>query len=261
MGEAKTLTVPALGWLGENIQGEVVPRGWARPSAEVPARALSNREPSRQEAVLPGPGLDDAAWIARIQAGDEDAAQALVQRLYPTIIRSIRCHLPRRTSEADMAQVVFAKVFHKLDQFSGLVPLEHWVSRITINACLSQLKHETVRPEWCLGELSEEEQAVVQQLAASQDELPGESNQDARELLEKLLIQLKPEERLVITLLHLEEKSTKEISALTGWSLSRVKVTAFRTRLKMRKAWNKLVKGLEPGQETTIRHRDPALSF
>jgi RNA polymerase sigma-70 factor, ECF subfamily len=231
MGEAKTLTLQALTWLpGQSFC----------PTRELPARDLDSNEESLEESSAAERARADAAWIARVRSGDEEAARALVQRLYPTVIKSIRCHLPRRTSEEDLVQVVFSKIFHKLDQFSGLAPLEHWVSRITINACLSQLKHETVRPEWSMAELSEEEQAVVQQLASTQDELPGERCQDARELLDKLLVRLKPEERMIVTLLHLEEKSTKEISRLTGWSVSRVKVTAFRARHKMRKAWNVL---------------------
>jgi len=61
----------------------------------------------------------------------------------------------------------------------------------------------------------------------------------ARELLEELLARLLPDERLVITLLHLEERSTEEISRITGWSISRVKVKAFRTRRKMRRLWKR----------------------
>jgi RNA polymerase sigma-70 factor (ECF subfamily) len=184
--------------------------------------------------------LDDATWVARVLEGDEAAARSLVQRLYPTVIKSVRTHLPRRTQEEDLTQAVFAKIFRKLDQFSGLVPLEHWVSRITVNTCINQLKHEAARPELRMGDLSEEEEAVVQHLASSKAELPGERSSAAREILEKLLARLKPDERLVVTLLHLEELGTEEISRRTGWSVPLVKVKAFRARHKMRKIWSSL---------------------
>ena len=89
-------------------------------------------------------GQDDKKWLERVQEGDEDAARSLVQRLYPTVIKSVRYHLPRRTSEEDLAQAVFLKIFKNLGQYSGLVPLEHWVSRIAVNTCINQLKHEHV---------------------------------------------------------------------------------------------------------------------
>jgi RNA polymerase sigma-70 factor (ECF subfamily) len=183
----------------------------------------------------------DAAWIARIRAGDEDAARALVERLYPTVIKMVRSHLPRRTSEEDLAQAIFAKVFKHLGQFSCLVPLEHWVSRIAINTCMHQLRHELCRPELRMGDLSEEENAVINNLASTTADLPGDQGAAAREMLEQLLVRLKPDERVVITLLHLEERSVGEISRVTGWSVSRVKVKAFRARQKLRKLWKTLL--------------------
>jgi RNA polymerase sigma factor (sigma-70 family) len=192
--------------------------------------------------VLDPPALSEsdsreARWIGRVREGDEEATVALVERLYPTIVKCVRCHRPRRTSEEDLVQVVFSKIFHKLEQFSGRVPLEHWVSRIAVNTCIKQLKHESIRPELRWADLSLEQERLIEQLATSDEDLPGQGRQAARELVEKLLHRLKPADRLVITLLHLEERSVQEVSELTGWSASRVKVTAFRARHKMHKLW------------------------
>lgn len=186
------------------------------------------------------PFSDDADWVWRIQQGDEKAAKDLFQRLHPTVIGIIRGHLPRRTQEEDLVQAIFTKIFTKLDQFSGLVPLEHWVSRIAVNTCINQLKHEKVRPELRLSDLSEEQEAVVQQLAVSESNQPDDQTSQNCELVDDLLARLRPEERLVLTLLHLEERSAEEISRRTGWSISCVKVRAFRARAKMRKLWDKL---------------------
>jgi RNA polymerase sigma-70 factor (ECF subfamily) len=183
---------------------------------------------------------EDGRWVLRIQNGDETAARAMVDRLYPTVMRTVRSHLPRRTLEQDLAQMVFVKVFSKLDQFSGKVPLEHWVARIAVNTCLNQLKHEAIRPELRMSDLSEDQETVVAQLASSREDLPWTQRTAARELVELMLERLSPEDRLVITLLHLEERSTEEISRLTGWSISWVKVRAFRARQKMRDIWTEL---------------------
>ena len=180
--------------------------------------------------------------VEHVLAGDQAAAHALIERLYPTIMKCVRSHLPRRTTEHDLAQIVYLKLFQHLHQFSGTVPLEHWVARIAINTCLSHLKQESTRGELRMADLSEEEEIVLQELTSSEQELPGEQSGAARELVEKLLGQLNPDERLVITLLHLEEKSVQEISKLTGWSTSWVKTKAFRARQKMRHLWNKLLK-------------------
>ena len=51
----------------------------------------------------------------------------------------------------------------------------------------------------------------------------------------KVLDKLSPPARLVITLLELEDRSVKEIAALTGWSVPLVKVRAFWARAEMKK--------------------------
>jgi RNA polymerase sigma-70 factor (ECF subfamily) len=49
------------------------------------------------------------------------------------------------------------------------------------------------------------------------------------------MARLSADERLVITLLELEEKSVHETAELTGWSESNVKVRAFRARQALKK--------------------------
>ena len=62
----------------------------------------------------------------------------------------------------------------------------------------------------------------------------------ARLIIEKVLGRLSPAARLVITLLEIEDRSVKEIAALTGWSVSLVKVRAFRARAEMRRLLERL---------------------
>ena len=102
---------------------------------------------------MPEPSFDVAACVKRVRQRDEDAARALFRHLYPLVARLVRSHLPRRTSQEDLVQTVFMKVFANLDRFSGAVPLEHWVSRIAINTCLNQLAAEKDAPGIALGRL------------------------------------------------------------------------------------------------------------
>ncbi len=179
--------------------------------------------------------LDADALVAAARRHDESAAREIVRRLYPLVLKLVRSHRPRRTAEEDLCQMIFIKIFQKLDQFSGKVPLEHWVSRIAVNTCINQIQAERVRPELRQADLSEEEVAVIQNLAATADELGPDRAFAARDLVERLLAALKPAERLVIDLFYLQERSVTEIQTLTGWGASLVKVRAFRARQKMRR--------------------------
>jgi len=187
--------------------------------------------------------MDDSDAGALVKAAlqnDDEAARELVRRLYPLVIKIARAHRPRRTSEEDLCQMIFIKVFQKLSQFSGKVPLEHWVSRIAVNTCLNQIESEKVRPELRHGDLSEEELAAVENLATSSGELPPDQRFASRQLVEHLLTALKPVERLAIDLLYLQGRSIEEIRRITGWSAALIKVRAFRARQKMKQQLGKI---------------------
>jgi RNA polymerase sigma-70 factor (ECF subfamily) len=136
--------------------------------------------------------------------------------------------------------MIFIKVFQRLNQFSGKVPLEHWVSRIAVNTCLSQIESEKIRPELRHADLSEEEQTVVENLAVSTEELAPDRQLASRQLVEHLLELLKPAERLVIDLLYLQGRSIEEIHQITGLGVAAIKVRAFRARQKMKAHLNKI---------------------
>jgi RNA polymerase sigma factor (sigma-70 family) len=187
--------------------------------------------------------MDDSDASALVEAAlrhDDEAARELVRQLYPLVAKLVRAHRPRRAAEEDLSQMIFIKVFQKLSQFSGRVPLEHWVSRIAVNTCLNQIESEKVRPELRQADLSEEEQAVMENLAATSEELAPDKRFASRQLVEHLLAALKPAERLVIDLLYLQGRSVAEIKKITGWSEPLVKVRAFRARQKMKEQWKRI---------------------
>jgi RNA polymerase sigma-70 factor (ECF subfamily) len=180
--------------------------------------------------------MDDSDASALVKAAlqhDDEAARELVRQLYPLVAKLVRAYRPRRTADEDLCQMIFIKVLQKLSQFSGNVPLEHWVSRVAVNTCLNQIESEKVRPELRHADLSEEEQAVVENLAAS-NELAPDQRFASRQLVEHLLAALKPVERLAIDLLYLQGRSVEEIRKITGWSAALIKVRAFRARRKMK---------------------------
>lgn len=177
---------------------------------------------------------DAGALVPAVLAHDEAAAAELMRELFPLVAKLVRSHRPRRMAEEDLCQMIFIKIFQKLPQFSGKVPLEHWVSRVAINTCLNQIQSEKIRPEFRYADLSEEEVAVAQNLASTSDEMAPDHRFAARDLVEHLLLSLKPRERLIIDLLYLQQLSVAEIQQRTGWNASLVKVRAFRARQKMR---------------------------
>ncbi len=184
--------------------------------------------------------LDVSACLRQVRERDEDAARDLIGHLYPLVIKIVRSHLPRRTDEEDLAQDIFLKIFTKLEQFKGGVPFEHWVSRVALTTCLDKLRMQKRRPEWRMADLSEQESNVIEAVTHSENDPHPAEALAARELVTRLLEMLKPDDRMVITMLDLEGRSLAEIEQLTGWNKTLVKVRAFRARRKMRKFLDQL---------------------
>ena len=169
--------------------------------------------------------LNVPACLERVRRGDDDAAQALLNHLYPLVISIVRGHLPRRSSEEDLAQMVFVKVFAKLEQFSGTVPLEHWVSRIAVNTCRQLLRK---RPKAGVVSLDEPEFGELADPAAPpwQEVVRADEEQAVRRLVAEL-----PEDyRVVLVLRYFQEMSYEEMVRVLNWTLPQVKIKLHRAR-------------------------------
>lgn len=183
---------------------------------------------------------DVRRWIQDCLAGDASAAKDLVELLYPTVLKIVRAHLPRRDTEEDLAQEVFLKVFSRLGRFSGLVPLEHWVARIAVTTCIDRLRAQRRRPELRWADLTEAEAEALERTGqVAPGPSPGEAAA-ARDLVARLLGTLNPADRLVVQCLDMEQRSVADVQALTGWSTATVKIRAFRARRKLRKILEQL---------------------
>ena len=196
-------------------------------AARWPALSATRRS-DRAERVSAVP-FDLPTCLARVACGDEQAAEELVAHTHPMVLKLVRAHRSQYFSDEDLVQEVYLKMFARLDRYSPreAVPFEHWLSRLAVNTCRDALRGESRRPR--LSGLSQESQARFEALDHGEA-----SSHAARELVDLLLAQLSPDDRLVLTLLDLEQRPVAEIARLTGWSSALIKVRAFRARRKLR---------------------------
>ena len=94
-----------------------------------------------------------AGCLERARAGDENAVSQLFHYMYPQVVKLVYANLPPREQAEDLVQKVCIKAVTHLHQFSGKVPFLHWISRIAVNTCLNQIRHEKHRPELRFGDL------------------------------------------------------------------------------------------------------------
>ena len=169
--------------------------------------------------------------------GNQEACEELIDMLYPVVEPIVRKHLSPGEEKQDVLQEVFMKIFCNLNQYSGRAPIQNWSSKIALNTCYDRLRKKRIRPDLVYGE-----NAVQKAARPRINPLRSRSYEYEliHELINDLLSNLNDQERTVIKLIELKEKSVKEVCAITGWTESKVKVTKMRAKRKLEKALKKL---------------------
>jgi RNA polymerase sigma-70 factor (ECF subfamily) len=169
---------------------------------------------------------NDETLVHAVLDGDDDSFTELVRR-HKRRIFAMGARFARDDGQLeDISQEIFIRAYRNLRKFRGDAPFEHWLSRLAVRVCYDFLrKNRRFR-----GDVPLEREDLM---------AAPETAHEAREVLDFALARLAPEERLVITLLELEDKSVREVAGLTGWSESNVKVRAFRAREALKKILEK----------------------
>src|SRR3954462_8168956 len=168
----------------------------------------------------------EAELIAAVLKGDATSFEPLVQKFSPRIFATARRYARRESEVEDIVQEVWLKAYQKLNTFRGEAPFEHWLMRMAVRTCYDALRGHQRNRELSFSDLSEPETNWLDRFVAAPEQA-DEHAAAAKELVGRLLAQLTPAARMVITLLEIEDRSIKEISELTGWSVPMVKIRAF----------------------------------
>ena len=191
-----------------------------------------------------------ASAVKSLQAG---GAQAEARERYAELVARhqrragrIAYHYVRDAAEADEAvQDAFVKAYQHLGSFREELPFDVWFTRILINGCLDRIKARTRRERWIVpmaartmshsGDGGTAERDMTERVAA-----PGLSPEEAllgrerRREIAAALSRLPERQRSVFVLSHVEGRTSKEVSALTGLNESTVRVHLFRAIRKLR---------------------------
>ncbi len=178
----------------------------------------------------------DKLYIKRVLNGEVDAFRYFVKQ-YKDKAYNISVSILKNEFEAkDAVQEAFIIAFRKLSSFKAKSDFSAWFFRILVNESLKALKKQ-----------KNVNFASVEDMDGLPNEI-AENGSTIEELdqqiffIEKAIERVPPKEALVITLFYLEESSINEISNLTGWSKSHIKVLLFRGRKSLYSELHKLLK-------------------
>ena len=200
-----------------------------------------------------GNGIAQTCAVRGYDVIMQDVSDEVVQKGLGSIQNSLGRLLGKeKISQADhddVAQEVFLKIFLKIEQYRGPQPFEHWVSRIAVTTCYDWLRKHRIRPLVTYSDLSEAEVEILEKSRQATSRGTSDAQRELFSgLLDKLISTLNPREQIVIRLLDLEERSVRDISELTGWGSSKIKVTAMRARRKLANRLHQLESSQEQGK-------------
>ena len=169
----------------------------------------------------------DEFYIQKVLAGDTEAFRFII-RDYKDIGYSLAISVVKDEFVAqEVLQTSFVRAFSKLGTFKGKSKFRTWLYRIVINEAfkaLKKLKKEIIT----YGELS------VNITSENEDIVLKIEDDHQRYYINETLKMLSPNESLVLRLFYLEENSIEEITEITGWTCTNIKVILHRAMANMR---------------------------
>jgi RNA polymerase sigma-70 factor (ECF subfamily) len=147
----------------------------------------------------------------------------------------VRRHVPP-DRVAETAQDVFVRAYQSLGSFRQNDRFRQWLSAIAVRTCYDYWRRRYRRREVAVSQLTEAHRSWLEKVGAADAEQQWQAlgnRAEARQVLDWALARLSAEDRMVIELVHLEERTVREAAKLLGWSTANVKVRAFRARQKM----------------------------
>jgi RNA polymerase sigma factor (sigma-70 family) len=168
---------------------------------------------------------------------DRASVTCLVETYQKRVIKTAYYFLGNMDDAEDLAQEVFLEIFNSMKGFRQSSALSTWIYRITVNRSLNALKRNKqrlifTRIEKLFGIESLEKSAFKNESAYDKNTMPDD---ETRKLLKESVSGLPDNQRTVFILCKYEELSYKEISEVTGMSISSIESLLHRAKMNLRK--------------------------
>ena len=177
---------------------------------------------------------EDAVLVKAAQGGDTDAFEELVARHRDKIYARAYSMMRNEEDALDLSQEAWVKGWQRLKQFQGEASFTTWMTRITINLCLDELRKQKRRRAESVEEMDEESGGVERQMpAVTINPTERLERGELRQRIDKALGQLSYAHRTVLVLHEFEGLEYKEVAKAMECSIGTVMSRLFYARRKM----------------------------
>lgn len=176
----------------------------------------------------------DEQIVGRVLAGDTALYELLMRRYNRLLYRVARSILRDDAETEDVMQDAYVRAYQHLASFEGRAKFATWLTRIAVHEALARARK---RARFQLFDFSEEHTGDVMKPLASTDRTPEQQTYDREvaDVLEKAILALSEEHRLVFMLRDVEGMSTAETAESLNLTEANVKVRLHRAHAALRK--------------------------
>ena len=170
--------------------------------------------------------VNERELIERCRSGDERAFQELVDRFKDLVFALISRTVQDRSRAEDLAQDVFLRIHRGLPYFRGEARLSTWIYRIVANVCAQdQARREAT--------VSLDDDRVSGRSTPSASDRRF-SDLELRDRLEKAIVRLPANYRLLIAAHYLDGVRYEELAEALQLPLGTVKTQLYRAKQQLR---------------------------
>lgn len=146
------------------------------------------------------------------RSGNKDCVGELFTRYSHLVYGVCLNFFPDKDESKDLVMKIFEKLYSELSK-REIHNFKGWLTFVARNFCISELRKRS----------NNKYEDLSDDISENSDQENLHEKEDDLNLLEKSIAELKPEQRICVELFFIKEKSYKEISAVTGFSESKVK--------------------------------------
>ena len=166
--------------------------------------------------------------------GDKNAFGEIVTRYQRMVARTVKGMLGDTVFSEDIGQEVFIKLYYSLSEFRGEAKLSTYIQKIAINLTLNEIK----RRKRFFSMFSQKGNSEMHEFEIADQDYAERT--DAREIVEKALMEMEPKFRIILTMRMLQGYSTKETAEILNVPLGTVLSRLSRAQEQMKGILNKL---------------------
>ena len=160
--------------------------------------------------------VQDAHWVTRALAGEQQAYRVLFERHRQNAYRLAYRFLGRTDEAADATQESFIKAFRSLERFERRARFSTWLARIVTNTCYDHLRRQKRRPAVSLDALLEDSYTEMPDTRTSNDPERMVLRREQRDFLRAAIKELSPWHKEVVVLVDVMGYDYGEAAALLG---------------------------------------------